>query len=261
MGSDISALIETDRTPVEVPRAPWGEVEDRIALNVQHLIPDRSTLQVGIGAVPEAIVASLRDRKDLGVHSGMIGDSIVDLFESGALTNAHKEIDTGLTVTGSLIGTARLYRFADHNKSLLLTPSSYTHATSTVAQLKRFVSLNSALEVDLTGQVNAEAVGKEYIGAVGGQVDYVRASAYSEHGTSIIALPATGKKGDSRIVAKLSGPVTTSRSDVDVVVTEYGAVRLRGLSLIRRVRGLISIAAPEHREELLRCAREFWPEV
>ena len=159
-----------------------------------------------------------------------------------------------------LFGTPRLYRFAHRNPQIRLCPTSYTHHIATLSRLKNFVSINSALEVDLTGQVNAEAIGSDHIGAVGGQVDYVRAAAQSEGGVSIVALPAAGKQGDSKIVARLSGPVTTARSDVDVVATEHGVAHLRGRSLRQRIRALVAIAPPEHRERLLAEARQQWGE-
>ncbi|MCC2632429.1 MAG: acetyl-CoA hydrolase [Ramlibacter sp.] len=261
VADEITVAIESDRKPLELPAAPFGDLERSIARHLDALIPDRATLQVGIGAVPEAIMTMLANRRDLGIHSGMIGDSVVDLVESGAVTNAHKGIDPGVTVSGVLFGTERLYRFADRNPQVRLCPTSYTHHLSVLSRLKNFVSINSALEVDLTGQVNAEAIGSEYIGAVGGQVDYVRAAAQSEGGVSIVALPSTGKKGDSKIVGTLSGPVTTARSDVDVIATEHGIARLRGKSLRERVKAMVAIAAPEHRDRLLREARETWGEL
>ncbi|MBL8287610.1 MAG: acetyl-CoA hydrolase [Rubrivivax sp.] len=255
--ADITVAVATDRAPLELPTAPFGEAERRIAAHLQDLIPDRATLQVGIGAVPEAIVASLADRRDLGIHSGMVGDSVVDLIERGAVSNAHKGLDEGVTVSGVLFGTRqRLYRFAHRNAQIRLCPTSYTHAIGVLSRLKNLVSINSALEVDLTGQVNAEAIGSDHIGAVGGQVDYVRAAAQSAGGVSIIALPAAGRQGESKIVSRLSGPVTTPRSDVDVIVTEHGVARLRGRGLRERAQALAAIAAPEHRERLLREARE-----
>ena len=254
----ITALVHTDRAPMELPGAAFGELEQHIARHLSDSIGDRSTIQVGIGAIPEAIVAMLHDRRDLGVHSGMIADSVVDLMERGVVTNAYKGMDAGITVSGVLFGTERLYRFAHQNPQIQLCQTSHTHAAASLARLNKLVSINSALEVDLTGQVNAEAIGSDYIGAVGGQVDFVRAAGQSEGGASIIALGALGKKGDTKIVARLSGPVTTARSDVDVVATEYGAVRLEGLSLRQRVQAMLSIAAPEHRELLARQAREVW---
>jgi acyl-CoA hydrolase len=258
---EITVAVRSDRKPLELPAAPFGDLERRIAAHLADLIPDRATLQVGIGAVPEAIVAMLSDRRDLGVHSGMIGDSVVELMQRGVITNAHKGMDPGVTISGVLFGTERLYRFAHRNPQIRLCPTSYTHSLATLSRLRRLVSINSALEVDLTGQVNAEAIGAEHIGAVGGQVDFVRAAVQSEGGVSIVALPSTGKKGDTKIVHRLSGPVTTARSDVDVIATEHGVAHLRGRSLRERVKALVAIAAPEHREPLLREARQTWGEL
>ncbi|MGD9945967.1 MAG: acetyl-CoA hydrolase/transferase family protein, partial [Burkholderiaceae bacterium] len=249
---EIDVCVHTDRPLIDVPASAFGERERRIAAALVDSIPERATLQLGVGAIPEAIVASLVDHRDLGVHSGMIGDSVAMLMERGIVTNAYKGMDPGITITGSLVGTSRLYRFADRNPALQLRPSSYTHSIAHGAALKRLVSINSALEVDLSGQVNAEAIGHETFGAIGGQVDFVRAAARSDGGVSVIALSAVGKRGESKIVARLSGPVTTARSDVDLVATEFGVARLRGLSLRERARALASIAAPEHREALIR---------
>lgn len=257
--ADIDVLVETRRAPIQLPTAPVGELERRIAGHVDAFIPDRATLQVGFGAIPEAIIAMLSNRRDLGVHSGMVGDSLVDLVERGIVTNAHKGMDPGVSITGVLFGTdERLYRFAHRNPALKLCPVGYTHAGEVLSRLQRYVSVNSALEVDLTGQVNAESIGGDYIGAVGGQVDFVRAAGRSPGGASIIALPSAAKGGTlSRIVGRLSGPVTTARSDVDVVATEHGAVRLRGLGFRQRVQAMIGLAAPQHREALQRQAREL----
>ncbi|MDP2005416.1 MAG: acetyl-CoA hydrolase/transferase C-terminal domain-containing protein [Rubrivivax sp.] len=258
--NDIHVIVETDRQPIQLPAAPIGDLERRIAAHVDRYIPDRATLQVGFGAIPEAIIAMLSNRRDLGMHSGMVGDSLVDLVESGALTNACKGIDAGVSITGVLFGTdERLYRWAHRNPLLRLCPIPYTHAGAVLAQLQRYVSVNSALEVDLTGQVNAESIAGDYIGAVGGQVDFVRAAGRSPGGASIIALPSAAKGGTvPRIVAQLDGPVTTARSDVDVVATENGAVRLRGLAFKQRVRAMIELAAPQHREDLARQAHTLY---
>ena len=253
--SDIDFLVESDRSLLELAPAPVSDLDRTIAGFVQSYVPDRATLQVGIGAVPQAVMSDLRDRRGLGIHSGMIGDSVVDLVESGAVTNAHKEVDPGIIVTGALIGTRRLYDFCDRNEGVRMYPLSHTHNLATLSRLSRFVSLNSAVEVDLTGQVNAEVAKGHYIGGVGGQVDYVRAAAASPGGRSIIGLPSTAQNGAvSRIVLQLSGPVTTARSDVDVIVTEYGAAELRGKTLSQRAKALIAIAHPAHRESLDRAA-------
>jgi len=252
---DMDFLVETSRPPLEVPSAPITELERAVARHIEAYIPDGATLQVGIGAIPDAVVAAVGNRRDLGVHSGMIGDSVVDLMERGVVTNARKPIDAGVTITGTLIGTRRLYAFADCNPAIGMRPPGYTHSQEVLLRLPALISLNSAVEVDLTGQVNAEEAGGDHVGAVGGQVDYVRGAVRSAGGHSFIALPASAQKGAvSRIVARLSGPVTTARSDVDIVVTEFGAAELRGRSLPERARALIAIAAPPFREGLEREA-------
>jgi acyl-CoA hydrolase len=260
VASDIDVLVETRRAPIQLPSAPIGDLERRIAAHVDAYIPDRATLQVGYGSIPEAVIAMLSNRRDLGVHSGMVGDSLVDLVECGAVTNAFKEMDVGVSVTGVLFGTDdRLYRFVHRNPAVRVCSIDYTHAGAVLSRLSRYVSINSALEVDLTGQVNAESVNGDYIGAVGGQVDFVRAAGRSPGGASIIALPSAAKGGTlPKIVARLSGPVTTARSDVDVVATEHGAVRLRGMPLRHRVKAMIDLAAPQHREALERQAHEIY---
>lgn len=248
---EIDFGIETQRPLIEVPPALAGAVEQQIARNVEPFIPDRATLQMGIGALPQAVLALLASRRDLGVHSGMLGDAVVDLMECGAVSNAYKGVDQGVTITGVLIGSKRLYRFVHRNPAFRLCPIAVTHGAAALARVRRLTSINSALEVDLSGQVNSEAFGNDYIGAIGGQVDYVRAAGRSDGGVSIIALPSTAGAGRvSRIVAGLSGPVTTARSDVDLIATEHGVAHLRGMSLKQRARALIAIAAPEHRDTL-----------
>lgn len=251
----IDCAVHVSRTPVEVPPAKISETDLAIAKIVASYIEDGAVLQVGIGATPDAILRLLHDRRDLGVHSGMIGDGLVDLVEAGVITNALKPIDTGVSITGALIGTRRLYQFVDRNPKIGMRSSSYTHSEVTLSRLTRLVTINSAIEVDLTGQVNAEQSGDQYLGGTGGQVDYVRAGCRSRGGRSIIALPATAKGGKiSRVTAALSGPVTTARSDVDVIVTEFGAAELKGQTLAERARRLVRIAHPDFREELDKVA-------
>jgi acyl-CoA hydrolase len=251
----IDCAVHVARTPVEVPPPKIGEVDLAIAKIVAGYIEDGAVLQVGIGATPDAILRLLHDRRDLGVHSGMIGDGLVDLVEAGVVTNARKPIDAGVSITGALIGTERLYRFAHRNHQIGMRRTAYTHSESTLSRLTRLVTINSAIEVDLTGQVNAEQSGDQYLGGTGGQVDYVRAGGRSSGGRSIIALPATAKGGKvSRIAAALSGPVTTPRSDVDVIVTEFGAAELKGRTLAERARRLLAVAHPDFRDELEQAA-------
>lgn len=252
--SQIDVAVSVSRCPVQVFPGPISDTDEAIARHCADYIGDGSVIQTGIGAVPDAILRLLRDCKDLGVHSGMIGDGLVDLVELGVVTNARKEIDPGVSITGALIGTRRLYDFAHRNPAIRLMAAPYTHDAAVLARLSRLVSVNSALEVDLSGQVNAEQSGPAYLGGTGGQVDFVRAGARSPGGRALIALPSTAKAGSlSRIVPALSGPVTTSRSEVDVIVTEWGTAELKGVGLGERARRLVAIAHPDFREEL-ECA-------
>ncbi|GAA2734309.1 acetyl-CoA hydrolase/transferase family protein [Actinocorallia aurantiaca] len=253
--AEIDCAVHISRPPVEVPPARIGETDQAIAEYAAAYIEDGSVLQTGVGAVPDAILRLLHDRRDLGVHSGMLGDGLVELVEAGVVTNARKNIDRGISINGALIGTRRLYEFADRNPQVRMCATSYTHDPAVLARLDRLVTVNSAMEVDLTGQVNAEQSGPSYLGGTGGQVDFVRAGARSRGGHAIIALPATAKGGTiSRITASLSGPVTTARSDVDVIVTEFGAAELKGRTLAERSRRLIAVAHPDFREDLEREA-------
>jgi acyl-CoA hydrolase len=251
----IDCAVQVSRGPVEVAPARIGETDEAIARHAAAYIGDGAVIQTGVGAVPDAILRLLYDRKDLGVHSGMLGDGLVELVEAGVVTNARKAIDPGVSINGALIGTRKLYDFARRNSAIRMCSTRYTHDAAVLARLERLVTINSALEVDLTGQVNAEQSGSAYLGGTGGQVDFVRAGARSPGGRSIIALPATAKDGAiSRIVPALSGPVTTARSDVDVIVTEFGAAELKGQSLAERTRRLIAVAHPDFREALDRAA-------
>jgi acyl-CoA hydrolase len=252
--SRFAAVVETDRALPEAPERAPDDVELAIAGNVARFVEDGDTLQMGVGPLPAAVLDCLTGHRDLGFHSGMISDSILRLVDSGALTGARKEIDTGTIVTGAALGSTRLYeRLKD--LPVEFQPASYTHAPDTLSRLRSLVSVNSAIEVDLTGQVGAEVRRGVHIGAIGGQADFSRAAA-ATGARSIIALRSRSG-GESTINPALgSGVVTTSRSDVDVVVTEYGAAELRGCDLRERARRLIAIAAPEHRETLERSLRE-----
>ena len=257
-GDLIDVAVHVSRPPVEVAPAKIGPTDEAIARHCAEFIGNGAVLQTGVGAVPDAILRLLHDRKDLGVHSGMLGDGLVDLAEAGVLTNARKEIDKGVSINGALIGTRRLYDWAANNPAIRMTPTSYTHDAGTLSRLSRLVTINSALEVDLTGQVNAEQSGASYLGGTGGQVDFVRAGARSPGGASLMVLASTAKGGSlSKIVTALSGPVTTARTEVDVIVTEYGAARLKGQSLAERAKRLVAIAHPDFREDLSRTAHEI----
>jgi len=244
---------------LQMPPATRGDIDRAIGAHAVAYIPDRAVVQVGIGAVPETILSMLSAHKDLGVHSGMIGDALVDLIEAGVVTNAFKPFDQGVSVTGTLVGTDRLYRFADRNPSISLQSTDRTHSGAVLSAIPGLVSINSAIEVDLTGQVNAESVGAAHVGAVGGAVDFVRGAHTASGGRSLIALPSTAAGGSiTKIVPQLSGPVSTSRSDVDVIITEFGAAEIRGRSLRERARAMIGIAHPDFREQLERAARELY---
>ena len=249
-----AAIVEAE-LPLAEPAAT-GEpsaAERAIAAHVAGLIDDGATLQMGIGAVPDAVMATLCGRRDLGLHTGAVGESVVALAESGALTNSRKNLDPGVGIGGLLLGGERLRRWVHRNPGFALRASDYTHGTAVLASVERLVAINSALEVDLTGQVNAEVAGGVYVGAVGGAVDFLRGAAASRGGVPIVALPATAG-ATSRIVATLSGPVSTSRADAGVIVTEHGVADLRGQPLGSRVRRLLDVAAPAHREALEREA-------
>ncbi|HET9974521.1 MAG TPA: acetyl-CoA hydrolase/transferase C-terminal domain-containing protein [Streptosporangiaceae bacterium] len=254
--AEVDYAVPVSRPPVEVPPAAADETDEAIAKHAAAYVEDGSVLQVGIGALPDAILRLLGDRRDLGVHSGMASDGMVDLTEAGVITNARKPMDRGVSITGNLIGSRRLHQFAHRNPGIRMCDTSYTHEPAVLARLDKLVTVNSAVEVDLTGQVNAEQTGSWYLGGTGGQVDFVRAGARSPGGRAVIALPATARDGTvSRITARLSGPVTTARSEVDVIVTEFGAAELKGRTLAERARRLAAIAHPGFRDDLEREVR------
>ena len=251
---DIDILVSADSDEILLPDSEPSEVERAVARNIAAMIPDRATIQFGIGGLSVALGRALFNHRDLGVHSGVISDVFVDLAEKGVVTNAHKGIDAGMSVTGCLFGTRRLNDHVSNNAAIALRSVDYTHNPSVMAQIRLLFSINFAVEVDLTGQVNAEIAGGRYLGAIGGQVDFVRGAQYSAGGRSVIALPSTTPDGrTSRIVASLAGrPVTTARSDVDLVITEHGVADLRGASFSHRLKRLAAIAHPDFRDDLLR---------
>jgi acyl-CoA hydrolase len=251
----LDAVVRTSRSLPKLRAPEIGDVERRIADHAAVFIGDQAVVQPGIGSVSDAILDRLADRRNLGIHAGLVGDGVRRLIEAGVVTNAFKEADRGKTTTGLVVGDEQLQRFVDRNPSVVFRDPTHTHALSVLSRLKNFVAVNSAIEVDLTGQVNAEVAGGSYVGAVGGQGDFVRGALASEGGRSIIALPSTTRDGKGRIVVRLSGgTVTTPRSDADVVVTEWGAAELRGQPLRERMRRMVDIAHPTHRERLTRDA-------
>lgn len=244
---------EGDDTPEEL------EVFRKVGANVASLIEDESTLQLGIGRIPDAVLKYLDDRKHLGVHSEMVSDGIIDLVEKGVLTGQKKTLLPGKIVTSFVLGTKRLFDFVDNNPMMEFRPTQFTNDPFTVARNRKMMALNSALEIDLSGQVCADSIGYNFYSGFGGQVDFIRGAAKSEGGKPIIALPSTAKNGTiSRIVPRIKegAGVTTSRGDVHYVATEFGVVDLHGRTLKQRVELLISIAHPSFKEGLERAAKE-----
>ena len=250
--SDIDVLTECDADEILLPDPEPDDVDRLVARHVAARIPDGATIQVGVGGLPVAVCRALDQHRDLGVHSGVISDVIVDLVEQGVVTNARKGIDAGRTVTGGLFGSRRLIDYADGNDAIEMRSSEYTHSQQVLARVQNLYAINSGVEVDLTGNVNSEIAAGRYLGAIGGQLDFVRGAFASPGGRSIIALASTTPDGKhSRIVASLEGrPVTTPRADVDLVVTEYGVADLRGRSFGERAERLRAIAHPSFRDRL-----------
>lgn len=252
----IDAFIVGDRPLHQHPAAPETEVEVRIGETIAALIEDGSTLQMGIGAIPDAVLRRLHDKLELGVHTEMFSDGVVDLMENGVVTNRHKAVHPGRTTSSFVMGTDRLYEFVDDNLAVELHPCDRTNDIHLIRQNPKVVAINSAIEVSLSGQVCADSMGHRIYSGIGGQMDFIRGAALSRGGQPIIALPSTAKQGEiSRIVMTLKqgAGVVTTRGHVHWVVTEYGAVNLHGKTLRERAEALISIAHPDHRPELERA--------
>jgi 4-hydroxybutyrate CoA-transferase len=255
--SQIHFGVEVDVPPYEHIEAPLGEVERRIGENVAELVVDGATLQLGIGAIPAATALALRDKRDLGIHTEMFTDAVMDLVECGAITGARKEINRGKIVSAFLMGSRALYGFVHDNPMVEMRPVDYTNDTAVIRRFSRMVAINSAIEVDVTGQVVADSIGSRFYSGVGGQMDFIRGAALSVQGRAIIALPSTAAKGSvSRIVPLLQegAGVVTTRAHVRTVVTEYGVAELHGRTVAERARALIAIAHPDFRDDLLRRA-------
>jgi len=252
---DFARLVESESDLQDLPEAGIGLIEEEIGRNVASLVADGATLQTGIGSIPDATLARLAGHRDLGLHSGVIGNGALRLIEAGVITNARKPADRGVSVGGILMGGAALRRFAHRNPALELRGSDYTHGRESLGRIDGLVAINSAVEVDLTGQVNSEVAGGTYVGAVGGINDFLRAAGTCPGGVPIIALPSmAGAVG--RIVPRLCGPVTVARSDACIIVTEHGIADLRGASLAERAARMTAIAHPDQREALARAARQ-----
>ena len=252
--SKVAAIVETDRPLPELPVEPATPVEERIAANVASLIPDGAVLQTGIGAVPDAVLRYLLHRKALGVHSEMCSDGVIDLIEAGVLTGERKTIHRGKIVVGFVLGSRRLFSFLHDNPVFEVHPTSYVNDPFVISQNERMIAINSAIQVDLTGQVCADSIGLKPYSGFGGQLDFIRGAARSRGGKPIIALPSTARNGTvSRIVPVLDAGagVVTTRADVHYVITEHGIAYLHGKSIRERAEALIAIADPRFQEELL----------
>jgi acetyl-CoA hydrolase len=235
--ADLALAVESSREPALPAARPPSEAERAIARHAARFVPDGATLEFGLGTLPDAVCAELSGRSRLAVHSGAVGDGIVDLVRAGVVGEVH---------CGILMGTRRLFELAHRNPAIRLRSTEYTHDPRILAGIERFVAINSAVEVDLTGQVNAELAAGSYVGAVGGALDFVRAANQSPGGVSLLLVRA------ERIVASLSGPVATPRSEAGVIVTEHGAADLRGLTLAERRARMLAIASPRNRAALER---------
>lgn len=241
----IDILIHTDTPLLSPSTAQPTETEAKISQLIAGIVEDGSTLQIGLGSLPVAILNALKNHNDLGFHSGVFVKEVADMIDEGIITNARKTIDTGHSIAGILTGDQSLMDWTKTQNKLLLRPVSYTHNVNVLASIDKFVALNSAIEVDLSGQVNAEVANGRYLGAVGGAPAFLRGAAQSNGGLGIVALPSTAK-GKSRIVSTLSGPVSSARSDVSFIVTEYGIADLRGASIAERRQKMLAITHPDH---------------
>ncbi len=260
--SKIDYIVPVDYPLMEMPMSEGGpsELANNIAGRIAELIPDAATMQMGIGAIPDAVLGFLYNKKDLGVHTELFSDGVIDLVNAGVITNAHKTLHQGKITAGFVIGTRRLYDFIHDNPIIELHRTEYVNDPFVIAQNDRQVAINAAIEVDLTGQVCADSIGPKLYSGVGGQLDFIYGASRSKDGVPIIALPATAKGGQiSRIVPMLKqgAGVVTTRNHVRYIVTEYGVADLYGKTIRQRARALINIAAPEFRDDLKRGANQL----
>ena len=256
---DMDYLVPVDEPLLEIHPIETTEVTRHIGENIASLVEDGSTIELGIGRIPQAVLEFLKTKKDLGIHTEMFTDAIIDLIESGVITGSRKSLDRNKIVASFCLGTKKLYDYIDNNDKFSFRPTEYVNDPFVISQQNKMVAVNVALEVDLTGQICADSLGNKFFSGIGGQVDFNRGAARSEGGKAIIAMPSTAKNGTiSRIVCQLSpgAGVVTTRGDVHYVVTEYGVAYLHGKSVQERVMALISIAHPDYREKLLKQAIE-----
>ncbi|HUK26546.1 MAG TPA: acetyl-CoA hydrolase/transferase C-terminal domain-containing protein [Terriglobales bacterium] len=260
--SKIDAIVESSRPLCEMKQAKIGSVHVDIAKNVASLIEDGSVVQTGIGAIPDSVLSLLMDRKDLGVHSELVADGVIPLIEAGVITGARKTFKPRKIIVGFVIGTRKIFDFVDNNPIFEFHPTAYTNHPGSIARNDKMVAINSALQVDLTGQVCSDSIGNQFYSGIGGQVDFLKGASYSKGGKPIIAISSTAKNDTiSRIVPMLSpgAGVVTSRGLVRYVVTEYGVAYLHGKSIRERAQALIEIAHPKFRNELYEyCEKTKW---
>jgi acyl-CoA hydrolase len=251
-------MVEVDDPLPEPPQSELTELEKAIGRHVAGLIEDGSTLQMGIGAIPDAVLAALTGHKDLGVHTEMFSDGLIDLVERGVVTNERKRVHPGKIVATFVVGSRRLYDFLDDNPMVAMLDVAYVNDTAVIRRNEKVVAINSAIEVDITGQVSADSIGSRMYSGVGGQMDFVRGASLSKGGKPIIALPSTTRRGESRIVPVLQegAGVVTTRAHVHYVVSEFGVANLYGKNLRQRARAMVEIAHPDHREALAKAAHE-----
>lgn len=257
--SDIDYIVETNNALYEIPLPKIGEVEKAIGENCAKLVDDGSTLQLGIGAIPDAVLMFLKDKKDLGIHTEMFSDGILELVEAGVVNGSKKTLHPGKMISTFLMGSKALYDFVDSNPVVELYPVDYVNHPAVIMQNENIISINSCIQVDLMGQVVSETIGLKQFSGVGGQVDYVRGASMAKGGKSIIAIPSTASRGKvSRIVPFIDegSAVTTTRNDVHYIVTEFGTAELKGKTLKQRAEALISVSHPDFREELIQAFNE-----
>lgn len=256
--SQLSAAVEVDEPLVEVPTATPTEAEIRIGNSIAELIPDGATMQIGVGGIPNAVIRALMDHKHLGLHTEAMTDGVLPLLEKGVIDNACKKVMPGKSVASLALGSQALYDYLDHNDDIVFKDVAWTNNPFTIAQNPKVMSINSCLEIDLTGQVCADSIGTKMFSGVGGQHDFVYGSSRSEGGLSFLAMLSTTNKGVNKIKPVLTpgAGVVTTRFQTNYIVTENGIVNLRGKNLAERAKLMISVAAPQFREELERAAAE-----
>jgi 4-hydroxybutyrate CoA-transferase len=255
--SKVEAIVETSRPLLELPPAPFTDLQRRIAENVASLVADGATLQLGIGGIPDAVLVALKDHKNLGMHTEMFSDGVIPLIESGVLNGEKKTLHPGKLIAGFVLGTEPVFDFINDNPIFEFHSISYTNDPFIIARNDKMTAINSALQVDLTGQVCADSIGTKPYSGCGGQVDFIRGAARSKGGKPIIALPSTAKSGSVSRIAPVLDPgagVVTSRADVHYIVTEHGVAYLHGKNLRQRAEALINVAEPKFRDELYEFA-------